>query len=240
MGEQINQGTAAIMQPYLFPYIGYFHLIEASDVFVFYDDVNYIKRGWINRNRILLEGAPSTFTVPITNASQNSLIKDTQTCIDDKWCKKFFGMVHHAYNKAPFYQDTLEILHMVLDHRNGPISDLAIISIVEVYKYLGEQFTFKKSSESSPDTRTLGRAQRLCEITQKIGYASYVNASGGKSLYNKPQFKELGIELSFVSSNDITYPQFEDDYVPWLSIIDVLMFNDREATKKLLTEFTVA
>lgn len=240
MDERINHGTAAIMQPYIFPYVGYFHLIEASDVFVFYDDVTYIKQGWVNRNRILFQGEPKTFSIPISNTSSNTFIMDTQTCINDKWLKKFYGVIQQAYKKAPFYQSVLGLLHEVTDPKNASVSDLAIHSISSVYAYLGESYNFKKSSEFSPDTQGLDRAERLCVITKRLGHHAYANASGGKSLYDKPQFKQLDVDLSFVSSSEVEYTQFENPFVPWLSIIDVLMFNSEEATKEMFKEYTIA
>ena len=109
--QKINNLSISIMQPYIFPYIGYFHLIEASDKFVFYDDVNYIKRGWINRNRILLNNTDFLFTIPTLKASQNKLIYEIKPIIDEKWKRKFYSNLEFSYKKAPYYSDVIKLVY---------------------------------------------------------------------------------------------------------------------------------
>ncbi|MES9972001.1 MAG: WbqC family protein [Candidatus Thiodiazotropha sp.] len=235
--NRTSSGKVAIMQPYLFPYVGYFHLIEASDVFVFYDDVNFIKQGWINRNRILVQGNPHTFTIPISNISSNAAIKDSQISINARWRRKFFGTITQAYKNSPNFDPVMELLHDVLNEDTGSISDLAIASILRVYDYLGIAKQFEKASVISPHSHGLGKEQRIAAITKGLGFTSYVNAINGKALYSKQSFKELGIQLSFVKSKNIVYKQFEDEFVPWLSIIDVLMFNGVGEVRDILTQY---
>ncbi|PVV09150.1 MAG: hypothetical protein B6D77_10335 [gamma proteobacterium symbiont of Ctena orbiculata] len=235
--KKTSSGKVAIMQPYVFPYIGYFHLIEASNVFVFYDDVNFIKQGWINRNRILVQKKSYTFTIPISDSSSNTLIKDTQICIDARWRRKFFETITQAYNKSPYYNHVIELLHRVLDDEVDSISDLAINSILHVYDYLGMSRQFRKASVISPLTQGLGKEQRIAAITNDLGYSAYVNATNGKALYSKQSFKELGIELSFINSRDVVYRQFNHEFVPWLSIIDILMFNGIDVIREILTQY---
>jgi hypothetical protein len=237
--KQNNSSNAkvAIMQPYLFPYIGYFHLIEASEIFVFYDDVNFIKQGWINRNRILLQSKPAIFTVPVSHISSYRPINTTLTCIDKTWRRKFHETITQAYRKSPYFHHVLGLLHSVFDGESSSIADLAIKSIGQVYDYLGMTHQFKKSSAISPSSCGLDKEKRITTITKQLGYTSYVNSINGRAIYNKSNFKDLGIELYFVKSKDIHYKQFGCDFVPWLSIIDVLMFNDVSAIKDMFTRF---
>jgi hypothetical protein len=216
--------TVAIMQPYLFPYVGYFCLTEASDMFVFYDDVNYIPRGWINRNQILLNGVPYKFSVPLSNGSQNELIRDVQTHSLADFRNKFIKQLQHAYSRAPHYERGCEYVDAVLRPDVGSIADLAIRSVEELYTLVGKSKAFTRSSVSFPETRGMDRADRLIAITKALQSTNYVNAIGGASLYDKPYFAERGINLSFVKADLKEYPQIgSKEFVPGLSIIDLVM-----------------
>lgn len=228
------QKKIAIMQPYVFPYLGYFHLIEASNLFIFYDDVNYITRGWVNRNRILLNGKDFLFTIPISRTSQNKLINETTLAIDDAWRDKFNRTIMQAYRKAPYFSQVAPLITSVFSENYCSVSDLAINSIAKTYSYLGIPFNYTKSSVCSPETKGMDKADRLIEIAKRQGYKRYVNAPGGMNLYNKEYFEANGVELSFVNSEPIQYKQYSNTFVPWLSIIDVLMFNEPIAVKRFL------
>ena len=229
----------AIMQPYVFPYLGYFHLIDASHLFVFLDDVQFIKRGWINRNRLLLDGRDHRFTVPVKNASRSATINQILLGTDEKWKDRLTSTMVHAYRKAPFFSPVTEVVKSILSGRYSSIADLAIGSITGVYDYLGMELNFTRSSICSPDTRHLAKADRLIQICTAEGYRRYVNAPGGKELYDKDYFADRGIELGFVESKLAEYKQFDNDFVPWLSIIDVMMFNDPAAIRQLFKEYAV-
>ena len=229
----------SIMQPYTFPYMGYFHLIEASDMIVFYDDVNFIKRGWINRNRILLDNKPFFFTIPLEKASQNKKINEIIPIIDRKIKNKLFMQVKHAYKKAPFYDEIIQVVFSALNKNYDSIADLGINSIKSIYDYLGKEIRYLKSSVCSSSTKEMDKADRLIQITKGLGYKNYVNLIGGMDLYNKEYFKKEGVKLRFVKSNDFTYRQFQNQHVPFLSVIDVLMFNEKERAKEMLTSYEV-
>lgn len=221
----------AIMQPYLFPYIGYFQLVHAADVFVFYDDVNYINKGWINRNRILLNGTDHMFTLPCKEASQNKLIKDIEVQDDAKSIGKLLATMQAAYKKAPFYNDVYPIVERVLKGGRGKkVSEVAEDSVRQVCLYLGLERTFRTSSETY-DNRDLKKADRLIDICHLEGITDYVNPSGGQEIYTKDYYAEQGVNLSFLQSERVEYMQSGDSFVPWLSVIDVLMCNSVEDVK---------
>lgn len=228
----------AVMQPYLFPYIGYFQMINAVDVFVFYDDVNFIKQGWINRNRILLNGKDFMFTVPLEKANSFSTIKDT--LINEKfyesWKKKFELTVEQNYKKAPHFLKVNQLLKDVLDQKHASISKLAINSISTISNYLGIQTKFVTASESYTN-KDLERQERLVAICKTENANHYINAVGGQELYTKQSFLENDIQLSFIKTLPITYKQFNEDFIPWLSIIDVLMFNSVEEVNEMLDKY---
>jgi hypothetical protein len=236
----MKTGHLAIMQPYLFPYLGYFHLIEACELFIFYDDVHFIKRGWINRNRIALEKKEHLFTFPVKHASQNVLIKDTKISFESNWKRKFFSKLRLAYKDAPNFKSTMDLIEETLKtHEGESISDLAIRSIQLVYEYLGTDLKYGISSDLSPHTTHLRKSERLIQITKELGFGSYVNLPGGREIYTKEHFRNYGIDLHFINSLEYQYPQYNSDFIPSLSIIDVLMFNNEEETKDLLRNFTL-
>ena len=227
----------AVMQPYLFPYIGYFQLINAVDVFVFYDDVDFIKNGWINRNRILLNGKSHYVTVPCIKASSNKLINSIQYDSTTKDYRKIVKTIKQAYSKAPYFDQVFPMMEQVFSTSSNRISALAQRSLVEVSDYLDLQTQFKISSVDFPESKGMDKADRLISICQANNATQYINAIGGKELYDKEYFQKKGIDLNFLSPNKIEYKQFGPDFTPWLSIIDVLMFNSIEDIKKHLNEY---
>lgn len=230
--------TISIMQPYAFPYIGYFCLIEESDIFVFYDDVNYIKRGWINRNRILINGHPHSFTIPLSKASQNELICNIRTHSFERFKRKFLKQIHRTYRKSPYYEIGYEYIHDVLSADHGSISDVAVRSVEKFYEMIGANKKFVRSSACFPHTRGMTRPDRLIEITKLLHSDSYVNSIGGTELYGKDYFANKGVNLSFVRPNLKSYKQAgARDFVAGLSIIDVVMNNDIEDIKEHLQSY---
>lgn len=228
----------AIMQPYFFPYIGYFQLIKAVDIFVFYDDVNFIKKGWINRNKILVNNKEYLFTIPLNKISQNNTIKETDINLETfkSWKENFYKTLEYNYRKAPYYDNVIELIKTILNKDCISISELAILCVVQVSKFLSLNTKFVIASERY-DNRGLQRQNRLIDICKKEDATQYINALGGQELYDKNSFKEEGIELSFIKSLPIYYQQFNSEFIPWLSIIDLLMFNSAEEVNEMLNKF---
>lgn len=224
-----------IMQPYLFPYIGYWQLICAVDRFVILDDVNYIMRGYINRNRILLNGKPYQFTVPIKKASQNRLIMDTQLNFEEKEKKKFLMTVSNAYKKAPMYGAVMPLVEAVIFNSQEDLTAYIQYSIEAVMEYLGVKRNIYRSSNLEKDN-TLHAQERIIEICKKMQADTYINPSGGRKLYSHEAFREQGIELRFldVCKDQIVYPQGIQGFEANLSIIDVMMWNEKEELCKFL------
>jgi hypothetical protein len=227
------------MQPYVFPYIGYFHLIEATDKIVFYDDVSYINRGWINRNRILLNNKDFLFTIPISNASQNKRINEIKPLIDNKFKNKFYTQLEIAYKNAPYYFEVKELIYFVLNEQYNNIADLAIKSITTIYDYLEKEINWTKSSVCSPFSNGLDRSDRLIQISKELGCTVYINSNGGQKIYDKEYFKNQGVQLNFIESKKVEYKQFKNDFIPWLSIIDILMFNDKKNIQNQFNAFCI-
>lgn len=228
----------AIMQPYFFPYIGYFQLIKAVDKFVAYDDVTYIKQGWINRNRILANGAPLIFSVPLSGAGSHVLIRDVKINMNlfSAWRTKFFKTVEQYYKKAPQYEQVLPLLQDVLVGQPTHISHLALHSVKLVCSYLNID-TYIMETAVSYGNNDLKSEERVIDICRQECTDIYVNAVGGQNLYSSDKFKANGINLQFIKSKYVSYNQFKAPFVPWLSIIDVLMFNSYESVQNILCEY---
>ncbi len=230
--------TVAIMQPYAFPYLGYFSLVAAADVFVFYDDVNYIPRGWINRNRVLINGQSHTFTIPVAGASQNDRILDVRLHEFDGFRDKFLKQVRLAYARAPNFEAGYAYVLSVFACEPATIAQLAIDSVTLLCRQLGIERRFLRSSQLSPETQGMDKAERLVAITRALGATKYVNALGGTALYDKPRFAALGVELSFVSPRLGAYPQGQAaEFTAGLSIIDVLMNNSAAQVVRMIGDY---
>jgi hypothetical protein len=231
--------TLAIMQPYLFPYIGYYQLLDAVDRFVIYDDVTYIKQGWINRNNTLSNGQALLFTLPLIDASSNRLIRDIQVHdrLFEPWKGKFLRTLAQSYSKAPYVGKVVSLVEHVLEKAVGhSISEVALDSLLVVQQYLGLKTEMVPTSSHYGNTELSGQ-QRVLDICRREGATAYINPIGGQQLYDKDIFRAHGLELSFIQARKVPYKQFKNEFVPWLSILDVLMFNSVEETRDLLREY---
>ena len=227
----------AIMQPYIFPYIGYFQLVNSVDKFVFYDDVNFIKKGWINRNSILINNQSHLITFPCLKASQNKIIMDIGIDINSKEYVKIINTIFQAYKKAPQFNNIFPLIESVLKSKCKNISDLSVLSIKTISNYLNLETVFLNSSKSFSEYKSEDKADRLIQITKSIDSDHYVNAIGGTSLYDKNYFNKKGIQLNFLQPSIDSYLQFNKDFIPNLSIIDALMFNEIDTVVKMLNNY---
>lgn len=230
----------AIMQPYFFPYIGYFQLMNAVDKFVFYDDVTFIKQGWINRNRILLNDKEHLFSVPIKDISSNKFIKDVKIHQDlyHIFKKKLLKTIKQSYSKSPFFESVFLLFQDTLNCKVETINDLAKHSIKSICKYLYIDTILIDSSVDYQNGH-LHAQERVLDICKKENTNTYINAIGGKDLYSKDEFSRNGIGLFFLKPLIIEYKQFNNDFVPWLSIIDIMMFNGKDRIKKMLNNYVL-
>ena len=234
--------TLGIMQPYLFPYIGYFQLLAAVDRFVVYDDVTFIKQGWINRNRMLINGEAAFFTVPLTHKSSAVTIRDTAISAapeHERWAEKLLKSFDNAYRRAPEFARTFPLLERVLTTTTSKVAELAVESIKAVAERLEIRTPLVETSSAYGNADLHGE-DRVIAICRSEQASRYINVSGGRELYSRDRFKAQGIELRFIEPHAITYAQFGGSFVPWLSIIDVLMFNPVERVRGFLTACEVA
>jgi hypothetical protein len=226
----------AVMQPYLFPYLGYFQLIGAVDRFVLLDDVRFIKKGWINRNRLAINGKATRFTVPLEKASQNKLIKDTRISYDSNWQHKILKTIELAYNKAPFFGDVFPMIRQLFLMKEPYIAGLAYHSLIKVLSYLALETEIIASSGIYSNGH-LKAQDKILDICLKEHACQYINPPSGIKLYEKDAFAQLHINLSFIKPILSAYRQHTPGFVSGLSIIDVLMYNSRERVRQLLNEY---
>ncbi|WP_031526903.1 WbqC family protein [Dyadobacter crusticola] len=228
--------TIAIMQPYIFPYIGYFQLINAVDKFIIYDDVNFINKGWINRNNILVSGKAHLFTIPLKDASQNKLINEVELLKTEPWQKKLLKTIQQSYQKAPHYRKVFDLIEEIVNLDVRTIYELTLHALTRTCAFMEIDTEIISSSTIYNNTHLKGQA-RILDICKQEGASHYINPIGGMELYDKSKFEGEGIKLDFIKSLPSPYIQFKNAFVPWLSIIDILMFNNPEEIRAQLKAY---
>lgn len=221
------------MQPYLFPYLGYFQLMQAVDAFVVYDDVNYIKQGWVNRNYVLVQGRPFRFTLSLRNASSNRPIN--QITVGDNQ-EKLLKTIRQNYSKAPQFSSAFPVVEGILLQREKNLAKFLDEGLRRIGNYLGLKPAWHVSSSLEKDN-TLRGQDKVLSICEKLGATEYINLPGGISLYDRESFSSRNIRLSFIRPRAAPYNQFGKEFVPNLSIVDAIMFNDGEQCRRLLQEY---
>lgn len=182
----------AIMQPYIFPYVGYFSLINSSDKILFYDDVNFIKRGWIHRQRILINGKDHLFTIPLNKPSQNNKINQIEIS-KNEGREKIIKSIETAYKKAPYFKEVFPIIKKVILGNYTHIDEMAISSLVAVCKYLNLEINYDRTSKADPNSQGQEKCERLASITKTLGFSNYVNVIN--DMYDKETFKSKSVNL---------------------------------------------
>ncbi|MDK2772955.1 MAG: WbqC family protein [Flavobacterium sp.] len=230
--------TIAIMQPYFFPYIGYFQLINAVDRFIVYDDVNFINKGWINRNSILSNGDRLLITLPLDKSSQNKLINEIEIAKDEKWKLKTLKSIQSLYSKAPFFKEIFPVIESLIASEQLNLATFNFHLLKTISNFLAIETEFVLSSQTYQN-QNLKAQDRILDICKVESCSRYINPIGGVALYDKEVFLKNNIQLYFLQTQKIEYKQYKNEFVPWLSIIDVMMFNTKEEVQKMLTQYTL-
>lgn len=247
------------MQPYFFPYIGYFQAIHAVDKYILYENITYIKDAWMNRNRILQKnGSPFFLTIPIRHKSSNKLIKEIAIDNTRDWRKRLLQSIYLNYKGSMFFEEIYSLLEFAI---NNPFENLyqynaSVILCIARFLNIDTEIVFKNNNYLDIESRLEAvnqknynglsflelthpekKVARVIAICKNEKADCFINAIGGISLYSKTEFIKYGIDLKFVNSKQITYNQFSHEFFPNLSIIDVLMHNGKEKTKEILCEY---
>ena len=227
-----------IMQPYFFPYIGYFQLLNMVDKYVVFDTAFFANNKWGVRNQILINGAPGFFRIKILKASQNKRFNEIEVSGDIESKKNEIRTLECAYRKAPHFPEVMPILEQFLTADYDNLAEYNVASNRLVCNYLGIRTEILLFSELDCD-KELKRQYRIFDVCRVLGGNEYINAIGGTELYDFEEFRENGIELAFLKADEIMYPQFGGEFVPNLSIIDVMMFNSVPEIQDMLNRYTL-
>lgn len=225
------------MQPYFLPYIGYWQLLRCVDCFVVYDQIQYTKKGWINRNRFLMNGHEELFTLPLRKAPDGKHVVEREIAPGFE-PSQLLARWHSAYRRAPYFEETFELMKLVLFFPNRNLFAFLNHSIKIVSAHLGIGTPIIISS-SLPEGTTAGKgSEKVLAICQFLGATQYINPIGGLDLYNKDEFERRGIVLHFLRSRPHQYNQLAEHFLPWLSVLDVLMFNSvRKVCDQMLADY---
>jgi len=236
---QNQEKAVAVMQPYFLPYIGYFQLMNAVDEFVIYDNIQFTKRGWIHRNRILDNNKDVYVSLPVKKDSDYLDVKDRYLADDfDKQKNKILSKIKNNYQKAPWFKEVFPIVENIFSFENKNLFDFIFNSILVLKEHLEIETDIIISSHIDID-HTLKSSDKVKAIVWKQKRDIYINSIGGQELYDKKDFSKHGIDLKFLKPELKPYSQFSNDFVPGLSIIDILMFNDINETKHLLNNYSL-
>ncbi len=225
------------MQPYFLPYIGYFQLINAVDEIVIYDNIEYTKKGWVNRNRILVNGIENLFSLPLKKDSDYMYVN--QRFLADTWKierKKILNRINESYRKALHFEESYQLIEKCINHQDLNLFNFVFNSLEIVLKHLNINTKIVISSSIQIDHQ-LKSYEKVIAICKERGAEKYFNPIGGLAIYDKELFKRNNLELKFLKSNYYPYSQFNYQFVPWLSILDVLMFNSVEEVNNMLNQF---
>ena len=225
--------TLAIMQPYLFPYIGYWQLINTADTFVIYDDVNFIKQGYINRNSILANKKKQLFTLELIQASANKLINDIKI---GRNTGKLLKTIKQNYTKAPYFKTAYPVLEDIFNQDEQNLAKFIGYSLKHISNYLQIETKLIYSSDIEKDN-SLKAQDKVINICKILKATNYINAIGGQELYSKERFKSEDIQLNFIKTKLLEYKQFDNEFISYLSIIDIMMFNDINDIKMMLNSY---
>lgn len=222
----------AIMQPYLLPYIGYLQLIAAVDVFIIYDNIKYTKKGWINRNRMLLNGTDVVFSVPLKKDSDSLDIVERELSTEFNR-KKLLNQFKGAYANAPYFAQTFPLLERIIRNKENNLFKFIQCSIIDLCAHLEINTEIRVSSQIDINhgLKSQDKVLAICEAT---GASIYYNAIGGMELYSADDFGLRGVDLKFIKSRPFTYAQLGNEFAPWLSIADVLMFNPLDSVRECI------
>lgn len=228
----------AIMQPYFCPYIGYFQLMKLVDKFVIYDNIQYTKKGWFNRNRILENGIDKMFTIPLKKDSDYLDVKERFLADDYKTRnEKTLRIIKNSYSKALQFKNVFPLLEEIFRYNDKNLFNFIYHSVQLLNEYLSIDTEIIISSTISVDHVNLRGQDEVLAIVKKLNADEYINTIGGINLYDKRIFEKNNIQLQFIKTKSIEYKQLRNNFIPWLSIIDVMMFNSVDQINKMLDNY---
>ncbi|WP_313114925.1 WbqC family protein [Aequorivita sediminis] len=229
-----------IMQPYFLPYIGYFQLMEMVDEFVIYDNIEFSKASWIRRNRMLQNGKDAFFTLPLKKDS-DFLDVDQRYLVEnfDKEAGRLLRRIKANYSKAPYFNDFFPVVEKIICYEERNLFDYILNSVYCIKDYLKIETPIKVFSKLGKDVHLLRAQDKVIGVCKALQATHYINSFGGKHLYDSESFEQENLELLFFRTSQIEYSQFENNFIPFLSIMDVCMFNDVSQVSEFLKHYEI-
>lgn len=228
-----------LMQPYFYPFLGYWQLINMVDEYIIYDDVHYIKGGWINRNNIKIGTSAGMLGFSVSKASQNKIINELEIFMTPENRERLMKKMYYAYARAPYSGEVLKLFEDAIYYDKTNLAEFLNYSIRKTAEYMGIETPILSATELQLDHTHRGQ-QRIIDICHERGAGEYINSIGGKALYSNKDFEEAGLKIGFLKmDSDIVYPQGKGDFIPSLSILDVLMYNSRDEVRQMLNRYTI-
>ena len=226
-----------IMQPYFFPYLGYFDLIHYTDKWIVFDDVQYIRHGWINRNRILHPLHSWSYIIVPVRHTREMPIREVTIADDGKWRKRILGQLQTYKKKAPQYRQVMALMEECLACDENLISHFNLFTLEKVCAYLGIHFDYAVFSQMNLELEGIQEpGDWALRITQALGATEYANPPGGAALFDQDRFAASNIKLTIRNLPPLIYDCPDYTFIPHLSIIDVLMWNPVETIKDYLDQ----
>lgn len=222
-------------QPYLFPYIAYWQLMNYADCYVISDNMQYIRKGYINRNNILIDAKPHLVTLEVLGVHSDKLINELKV---GRNARKILRSIFHAYKQAPYFEQVFPLMEKILLNEEQNLAKYVGFSIENIARFLNIKTKFIYLSDLQGETPLAGQ-ERTIDICKRVGADHYINAIGGQELYDKQSFLAEGIDMSFLKTSIQAYPQFNHPFIANLSIIDIMMFNSNKQIREMLTKFTL-
>lgn len=229
-----------IMQPYFLPYIGYFQLMDMVDEFVIYDNIEFSRASWIRRNRMLQNGKDVYFTLPIKKDSD--FLDVNQRYLADNFDNEAGRLVRRIesnYSKAPFFKEFFPIVEKIIYYEERNLFDYILNSVVKIKEYLNIATPILTLSKFGKDIQRLRAQDKVIGVCKALQATHYINSSGGTHLYDSESFQKENIELLFFRAKQFEYPQFDNDFIPFLSILDVCMFNSISQVQEYLNHYEI-
>lgn len=209
-----------ILQPSYVPWRGFFHQIQQADFFVFYDDVQYDKNGWRNRNRIKSTQESMWLTIPIRNLGLATPINQVPIDWKQNWANKHFNSIRQNYARAPFFKKYEPLLQSFYERRDDLLADFTIGTTIALAQALGITKTQFIRSSTIP---TMGsKTDRVMSVLTYLGATHYISGPSARNYIENDKFRAAGITLEYIEYNYPEYPQLHPPFDPQVSVLDLL------------------
>lgn len=228
-----------LMQPYFFPYLGYYTLMKHADRFVVFDTAQYIRRGWIHRNRILgSNGEPSYINASVVKAPRDTPIYEMKMHTASDWKETIMKGLQVYQKTAPYFEEVRELVRDCLAFPTDDLTDFNVNVLKQTANYLGMETHITKLSDLDIEFRDVQEPDDWgLQLSKSLHAATYVNAPGGQAIYSREKYARHGVELNFYQTNLHPYDQKQEQFQTGLSIIDVMMFNSKAEINHMIDDF---